>query len=300
MKPTLSIITVNYNSAKETMDFLKSICGNPLSTAVEVIVVDNSQTKGLRKDLWKIESTIKYVGAEGNLGYAGGMNLGMKHASGDYLFLVNNDTTVDVSQLLNLVAQYRQSGEYGILCPVIKNEDNSVQYAGYTMLNPFTARNKTITKVDYGKDITETAYPHGAAMLISRENLDRVGYLSEEYFLYYEEIDWGQRVRNQGLKIGVFNKCHITHAESGSVNKVSQCKLYFTTRNRILFARNHFHKAGQFFFTIYMLMISIPKGLKLLINHNFESLQTFFAAYKWHLFNTRFSKELGNGFDALR
>ena len=301
MKTKVSIITINYNALEDTISFLASIkassyCSN---LELEVVVVDNasevSPQQAISEYPW-----VKLVQSKHNLGFAGGNNLGALDSSGDYLFFVNNDTELDLSQLEELIDQYQAHPEFGLLTPVILNEDTSIQYAGYTELNTLTGMNKLIDTVDSGMGIKETSYPHGAAMLISKENLDKVGLMSENYFLYYEELDWGTRIRRAGLKIGVCLSSRITHKESVTVGRISECKLYFMTRNRILYVRKHFTKAQRFVFSMFFFLVSTPKSLlTFAVRRDFASVKTFLAAISWHFSNDVSSSRLGYKFDGL-
>ena len=297
----VSIITINYNALEDTVSFLESIKStmNFSNLELEVIVVDNASSESPQVALsgypW-----VKFVQSKYNLGFAGGNNLGALDSSGDFLFFVNNDTDLNLLDLEELIDQYKANPEYGILTPVLLNEDASIQYAGYTELNTLTGRNKLINQLDERTGISETSYPHGAAMLISRENLEKVGLMSENYFLYYEELDWGSKVRNVGLKIGVCLTSKIIHKESASVGKISECKLYFMTRNRILFARKHFSKAQRLIFSVFFCLISAPKSLLIfLFKKDFNSIRAFLAAISWHFSNDVSSNKLGYKFDNL-
>ncbi|MBC6427179.1 MAG: glycosyltransferase family 2 protein [Ekhidna sp.] len=301
MKKKVSIITINYNALEDTKLFLASIeAGMNFSNLdLEVIVVDNA-SKVCPQEILEIYPWVRLVKSKYNLGFAGGNNLGTLDSNGDYLFFINNDTALNLIDLEELVAQYESNPEYGLLTPVILNEDRSIQYAGYTEINTLTGRNKLINQLDESQGIKDTGYPHGAAMLISRENFEKVGMMSENYFLYYEELDWGSRIRGAGLKIGVCLSSRIIHKESASVGKVSECKLYFMTRNRILYVRKHFTKMQQLIFSVFFFLFSTPKNLlTFLLRQDFNSIRVFIAAVTWHFTNDRSSRRLGYKFDGL-
>ena len=301
MKAKVSIITINYNSLEDTLLFLESIeASMPFSNLdLEVIVVDNASKENPKKAL-EAYPWVKLVESKHNLGFAGGNNLGTLDSSGDYLFFVNNDTELNLIDLEELIDQYQANPEYGLLTPLILNENGTIQYAGYTELNTLTGRNKLINRLNQKEGIQDTSFPHGAAMLISRENLERVGMMSENYFLYYEELDWGSRIRKVGLKIGVCLSSRIVHKESVSVGKISECKLYFMTRNRILYARKHFSSIQQFIFSLFFFLVSTPKSLLVyFLKMDFSSMRTFIAAIGWHFKNDESSMRLGYKFDSL-
>ena len=301
MKTKVSIITINYNALSNTLQFLESIDAdrNSSTLELEVIVVDNDSAESPQTALSKYP-WVKLVQSKRNLGFAGGNNLGALDSTGNFLFFVNNDAEVRLLDLEELIFQYQRRPDFGLLTPVILNEDGTIQYAGYSELSKLTCRNKLIRELGEKKEIKETKYPHGAAMLISRENLEKVGMMSENYFLYYEELDWGKQIREAGMKIGVCLTSKIMHKESASVSKISECKLYFLTRNRILFARKHFTGVQQFIFSLFFSFFSAPKNLLLfLLRRDLKSMKTFLAAIAWHFVNDVSSRRLGYKFDNL-
>src|SRR4051812_43242426 len=97
--PLISIITVNYNNVAVTVDLLKSI-GNLEYANIEVIVVDNNSAENPAAQLKNTFPSVNVIISNKNLGFAGGNNLGIKAAKGDYLFFVNNDTEL-TPQILN-------------------------------------------------------------------------------------------------------------------------------------------------------------------------------------------------------
>src|SRR6201989_1275702 len=200
IKPLISIITVNYNNTNITADLLRSIVWLEYAN-IEVIVVDNGSAENPTEKLKNILPSTNIILSEKNLGFAGGNNLGIKAAKGDYLFFVNNDTEVTADLIGTLVNTLDTHHEVGIISPKIRYHDDPgmLQYAGYTPMNYYTARNKCIGQYeqDNGQyDIVTgaTGYLHGAAMMLRREAIEKAGSMPETYFLYYEEMDWSEQV----------------------------------------------------------------------------------------------------------
>jgi hypothetical protein len=301
-QPTLSIITINYNALKDTMDFLESIFFSKahMEYPFEVIVVDNASKEDPQTSINECYPEVIVIRSEKNLGFAGGNNLGILASKGDYLFIVNNDTFPDLGRLSTLIDEYGKNMEYGVLCPLLLNMDQTIQFSGYSKINLFTGRNKTYTSSS-SVGIKDSYYPHGAAMLISRENLEKVGLMPEHYFLYYEELDWGEQIRNAGLKIGVSASATLVHNESSTTGKISDLKLYFLTRNRILYIRRNFGVIQKLIFLIFFLFVSVPKHvLVFLTRREFKEIKTFMEAIKWHLTNSTSSETLGYKFNSLK
>jgi GT2 family glycosyltransferase len=188
-----SIITINYNGLKDTCALIETIS---LNDTMEMIVVDNASTNDEASVIKEKYPYIQVIRSEQNLGFAGGNNLGIKAAKGKYLFLINNDTIFKDFNIQALINRLEQSDKIALACPKIRFTwgNQPIQFAGYTPLSPITIRNSAIGcgEDDHGQYDAphSTPYAHGAAMMVKREAIEKVGLMPECYFLYYEELDW--------------------------------------------------------------------------------------------------------------
>ena len=243
MNIILSIITINYNGFKDTCELIDSIAFND---TMEVIVVDNASKNDEATMIEKRYPQVKVIRSDKNLGFAGGNNLGIKAAKGRYLLFINNDTFLTSDSNINsLIKRLESSDKIGIVCPKIRFAWGQcpIQYAGYTPLSAITMRNHAIGygEEDKGQYDTahQTAYAHGAAMMVKRDAIEKVGMMPECYFLYYEEIDWSTMFSRNGYQIWYEPASTIFHKESQATGQNSPLKVYFNTRNRLLFMRRN-------------------------------------------------------------
>jgi GT2 family glycosyltransferase len=268
----ISIITINYNGLKDTCELIDSIT---FTDDIEVIVVDNASKEDEATVIANRYPQVKVIHSDKNLGFAGGNNLGIKAAQGKYLFFINNDTIlpckkVDVKCkifLQPLIDRLESSPKIGMVCPKIKFAwgNNPIQFAGYTPLSTITMRNKSIGfgEEDKGQyDIAHpTPYVHGAAMLVKREVIERVGLMPECYFLYYEELDWSMMFTRAGYDIWYEPACTIFHKESQSTGQESPLKTYYLTRNRLLFVKRNEHRLDQVISYAYLVLIVATRDI---------------------------------------
>lgn len=265
--PLVSLITVNYNQAVVTCDLLEST-RQLTYPHFEIIVVDN----GSREDPTERIQQGNYphvtvVVSPENLGFSGGNNLGIRHAKGEYYFMLNNDTIVTPDLLERLLEPFFQDDRVGVTCPKIRFYDqaNVIQYAGYRPLNPYTGQTWAIglMEPDEGQHDQPgpTYFAHGAAMMVSRAVLEQAGSLDESFFLYYEELDWSARIRRAGFQIYYQAKALIYHRESMSVGKANPLKVYYHTRNRLWFMRRNVTGLPLLIFFLYYFTIALPKAL---------------------------------------
>lgn len=289
--PLVSIITVNYNQADVTCAMLESLKRSAYQN-IEVIVVDNASKENPTAKINAVYHAAQIILSKENLGFAGGNNLGIQAAKGAYLFFVNNDTELTPDLIQNLLEPFSRIQQLGVACPKIYYYDHPemIQYAGYTPINPFTARNSTIGQfeTDKGQHNTEkpTPYAHGAAMLLSRKALEKAGMMPDFYFLYYEELDWCEQIRKAGFEIYYVPKATIYHKESVSVGKMSPLKIYYITRNRILFMRRNAKPLHLAMFTLFLFFFTIPKNMLLyLIKREFNLAKSFLRGVAWNLSN---------------
>ena len=262
MKIDISIITVNYNGLNDTCALIDTIPFDEYS--LEVIVVDNASKNQEAEVIALRYPQVKVIQSERNLGFAGGNNLGIQTAQGKYLFLLNNDTVFKDFNIQALIDRMESSPYIGIVCPKIRFAwgNKPIQYAGYSKLSKISVRNHAIgfNEEDHGQYDTAhpTPYAHGAAMLIKREAINKVGLMTECYFLYYEELDWSMMLTRAGYQIWYEPKCSIYHKESQATGQNSPLRTYYLTRNRLLLIRRNpqeFNKALAYIYLISLVAL---------------------------------------------
>ncbi|MFY7899287.1 MAG: glycosyltransferase family 2 protein, partial [Chitinophagaceae bacterium] len=200
-----------------------------------------------------------------------------------------------------LVATLNEHSQIGMISPKIKyfDEPERIQYAGYTPMNYFTARNSCIGlyEVDNGQFnqvVAKTGYIHGAAMMVRKEAIEKAGLMSENFFLYFEEYDWCDRIQQNGYSIWVNLNACIYHKESVSVGKNSALKEYFMNRNRILFIRRNAAFYQKLFFYVYFLALVVPRNIITYIkNGDPNFIKQLFKAIWWNCTNSVNSTYLG-------
>jgi GT2 family glycosyltransferase len=298
---TVSIITVNFNQPAVTLAFLKSVQIYTDPQNVEVILVDNGCSEDHEVAFKTAFPELHYVKSTVNLGFAGGNNLGISKAKGEYLLLLNNDTEITANFVETLLEEFRVNPEIGMLSPLILyfEKPEIIQYAGFTKMNYLTCRNKGIgsmqtDKGQFDSDSRETAYCHGAAMMCRKDDLRNAGLMAEHFFLYYEELDWCEQFKKSGKKIWFTGKTRIYHKESISVGKESGIKTYFMTRNRMLFIRRNTSWPVTIVFSLFYLFIASPKQIiKYILKGRKDLVKWVIRGIGWNFRNSRDSITLG-------
>lgn len=297
----VSIITVNFNQPRVTEDLFASIAAIKIDIPFELIVVDNGSNENY-VPRWQIAyPEFTFIRSETNLGFAGGNNVGIKAAKGDCLFLVNNDTEFTQGLVEALADTLDKHPSTAIVSPKIHyfTDKEIIQYAGFTKMNFFTCRNSCIglhekDNGQFDKASGPTAFAHGAAMLVRTTALAKAGLMAENFFLYYEEMDWCERFKRAGYAIEVNMQALIYHKESISVGKNSMLKEYFMNRNRILFIRRNASGFQNMVFWVYFLAIVTPRNiLSYLKNKQGGFAGALRKAIWWNITHKVTSNELG-------
>jgi len=297
----VSIITVNFNQSYVTEALLNSIKLTNNYSKIEIIVVDNgSKINSIPEWIIKYPD-INFIRSNRNLGFAGGNNLGIKAAKGDYLFLVNNDTEFTPNLIETIIDTFDKNQAIGMVSPKIRyfDQPDMLQYMGYTTMNYFTARNSCIGQFEtdngqYDHLTGPTGYAHGAAMMVKKECIAKAGPMAENFFLYYEELDWCDHVKRAGYQVWLAAGALIYHKESVSVGKVSALKEYFMNRNRILFIRRNAPLSARIIFYIYFTGMVAPRNILSYIKGGHKDfIKWLLKAIWWNVVEKKDSTNLG-------
>jgi len=198
-----------------------------------------------------------------NLGFAGGNNVGIKYLlSKDafgYVWLLNNDTVVDRHSLQYLMEEMIKKEDNGIAGSKVCSyqEINRIDHAG-GILYPVKGRAEHIgwKQIDSGQydSVKNVDYVTGCSMLISKKCLDSIGLLNEDYFLYFEDVDFCTRAKRNHWKILYVFKSTIYHKISNSLGNNSNLRIYYYTRNRLIFTKKYFPSY------LFYVIIKVLKG----------------------------------------
>jgi len=287
--PLISVVTLTWNTTDITCDFLRSINENCSYPNLEVIIVDNGSKEDPTNVFHAIYPKAKVILNGKNLGFTGGNNVGIRAAQGDYLFIVNNDTEFTPNLLEGLLEIFNQYPNAGIVSPKFHYffHKGTIEYAGYNTVNVFTGRNGMVgcREIDNGQynDIKVTNYAHGGGMMVSREVIENVGPLPEEFFIYYEEFDWCEQIKRKGYKVYYQPKSLIYHKESMTTGKSSPFKTFYHTKNRILFMKRNMSFPNFFIFLGYFICFTIPKNTAtFVLKGQKQHLKSFWKGIMWH------------------
>lgn len=200
-----------------------------------------------------------FIESDKNLGFAGGNNLGIKLAKRlnnfEYVWLLNNDTVIKKNSLSQLVAQGKSDknsnysiGLYGSKLLYYYNP-TKIQAVGGKYNKwfgvPYHVGSNKENSEKYNDSSLKLDYVVGASLFVTKEFIQKVGLLNEEYFLYFEELDWILRGKAQGFKFIYNYKSEVFHKEGATIgesNKIKKSEVaeYYSLKNRIIFSKKYF------------------------------------------------------------
>lgn len=244
----LSVLVLNYRQPEMTIDCLKQLIRNVdnCSESVEIILLDNgSGDDSIEKIAIALKTlphdNIIFLQSSNNLGYAAGNNICITKASGDWLFLLNNDTIFSstfLNEMIQFINKYPNAAAIG---PKIYNCEEPAKpwFTGGSITKTFNplslARDYTIYK--------QVDWLTGCALLINRRTIDEIGMLNEEYFAYLEDVEWCMRIKqvNGQLIYSPFNS--LKHIGSVTTKKhfEKSFNIYYGYRNKLFLILKHAH-----------------------------------------------------------
>ncbi|MGG3832885.1 glycosyltransferase family 2 protein [Geobacillus thermocatenulatus] len=248
----VAIIILNWNAYDDTFECLKSL-EHLTYPYFHVFLVDNASQDGsfdkLQQDYndGKFHLSITFIQTGENLGFAGGNNVAIREAykqGYQYFWLLNNDTVVDPNALTPLVETLENDKQVGIVgSKIYYYGTNKIWFAG-GKVNTWTGKTKHIgiKEEDVGQydQVKEVDYITGCSLGFRREVLETVGYMCEDYFLYYEETDWNVRANQYGWEIKYVPQSRVHHkvsASSGGEKNLSPIVAFYDIRNGYWFVK---------------------------------------------------------------
>ena len=281
MNQKASIIIVNYNGAEDTLECLDSLSKIDYPE-YEIILVDNASSDAsfVLNEVHKNFPAVKILAMPRNLGFAGGNNAGIKTAldgGARYVILLNNDTVVAPDFLSQMIKAAESNEGIGIVGAKIYYfaEKNRVWYNGGTFSWTGGGRHIQDGAIDGNPDDTEikdTEYITGCALLIKREAVEKIGLLCEDFFMYYEDIEWSLRAQKSGYKIVVAPAAHIWHKVSRTASKMGAPAIhYYNIRNALLLAKMHAPAPVKMLIYIWSAYHYAKQSIKLMMFRSRES-----------------------------
>lgn len=277
----LEIVICDNHSEQQSVDYIKTFCQR-LSSEGRINSFYALQNSPFTK-LDKLESVdlpkVTLIQTGGNLGFAGGVNVGLKYAisqnDAEYYWILNNDCIATRDSLNELLHKMKFDPKIGICGSTLiyEHDRETVQALGGASYNKYFAASRSIGAFERFDRVIITdeqvearmSYVVGASMLVSNALIKEIGLMDESYFLYSEEHDWAYRALLSGFKLGYASKSIIFHKHGASIGSDakggSPKSMFYLYRSKILFTKK-FHCLLTPLVYVYCLYVALKFALK--------------------------------------
>lgn len=254
MNPKISIIVVNYKVENELINCIDSIYSSNPNIKFEIIIVDNNSNSKLKGLLKSKFPKVMYIKSPNNIGFGAGNNLGVKYAKGEYLFIINPDTRIFPGTIEKLYNFLKNNQYVGIAAPLLidKKGRTFIRQGSkkLTLLNAilslsflckiFAGKVKSFYFENWNKKTNqEVDVAPGTAFMVSKELFKKINGFDERFFLYFEENDICNRVKNLGYKIFILSDSKIFHKIGASTKKYYNSEKEFK-KSRFLYFKKYY------------------------------------------------------------
>ncbi len=283
--PEVYAVILNYNGFNDSRDCIKSllVSNHPL----KILIVDNNSTDDSYQKLTTLFPNLKFIKSDKNLGYAGGMNLGIKYAlnqNADFILLVNQDVIVTPGFLKPMLTKFYYDDKIGIVSNKVlyKNPNDIIYCAGgriSKLLCTGVAEYQGMSASDYANEEREITLAEGCFLLIKKDVFNKVGLLNEKFFMYLEDVEFSERVRKY-FKIIYTNKSVVYHESGAGKNwsRFTSLYNYYYTRNRLWFYEGK-SLIEKLYIILLSVIISIAKSISIIFISKKEKLNSLKALW---------------------
>ncbi len=279
-QPTVTVVIPNWNGKDVIGKCLNSL-QNQTYKPTEIIVVENGSTDGSAEYITKNYPNVKLIIEPKNLGFAGGVNVGIKAAQSDYVWLFNNDAVAQKDCLAKLVNTAIKNKANITSAVILDKEGKKIDSDGdvYTMYGFPYPRHRNLGVSALPEKDEPIFAASGGASLYKSSLFTEIGYFEESFFAYYEDVDLSIRAQLQKKSIWLSHNAIVLHATSHTSNKIPGFGREMAIRNSIYIFWRDLPKGVQgkifwrFLYANWRLsLISMVKG------HPYRVLRAHFTA----------------------
>lgn len=292
----MSVVLLNWNGDEDTIECLESLKTLDYPR-FDVYLVDNDSKQQsinnildyLDTDSYYNSLTVKkdelstfkkredvnlvFILNDNNAGFAGGNNVALEYIKNNipsgYVMLLNNDTIVSPDLLTGLVSKFNESDDTGFVGArhYYYHEKDRIQTVGGGRIDLIHGECSAVTESEVPDEFD---FLTGSCILMPCDVLRDVGVINEEYFMYWEDVDWSTRARKKGYKLRISDTGYIYHKEGASIKSLS--RIYYHTRNRILYMKRNTNALTYYKFLIYIVLFVLKESVTNIIKNREYSL----------------------------
>lgn len=227
-------IVLNYNGGEEVLSTLESLLAG--NVRPEILVIDNASSDNSPLLIQKEFPNLEILPQSRNLGFAAGMNVGIRSGlsrGARFFWLVNNDAKVEKDTLEKLLTVAHSKRSIGLLSPAIFTPEGKPWFLGGRISYGRMRAEHTFSQKSKNS-FYPTEYLTGCVLLIPRKTIEKIGFLNEKYFLYYEDVAYSLTAKRAGFQTVVVPNARAFHTEQ---SRFLQDKIYWLVRSGLTFFR---------------------------------------------------------------
>lgn len=272
--PCLSIIIVNWNTRDLLTQCLESIYQSQTSYSIEIIVVDNGSTDKSPDLVRTRYRSVTLIENQSNIGFARANNQAISFSRAKYVLLLNSDTLVQAETLTSLVGFLDDYPDVALVGGQLLNRDGTFQasFGDFPTFLSEVAVAAGLSRIIYGKyypshspaestDARVVDWVGGACLAARKSAIESVGGLDENFFMYFEELDWCYRFHIAGWKVCYLPRAKVIHLGGQSTSGSEEKKLIWLNHGRLRFFEKYKSRLTASTLRASLRVIAICKGL---------------------------------------
>jgi GT2 family glycosyltransferase len=294
MSKEIDIVIVNWNSGEYLRECVGSINQYARDYTNQIVIVDNGSTDNSAININSLHVQCKVIINSVNLGFSKACNQGYKETSTKYVLFLNPDTLINSRSLECPISLMDQNPGIGICGIRMMDEvqQTSRHCARFPTILTFLFQALGINKLpllkSYGMHMddwdheTEDYVDHviGAFFFVRRQLYDEIDGFDEDYFVYYEDIDFSFRAKKNGWLSYYDPKCNVMHVGGGSSRKVKAQRLAYSLSGRMIFVKKHYGVIRQILLLLIILLIEpVPRMINLLAKKEISEIKNVIYGY---------------------
>ncbi len=303
----IDIVVVNWNSGDYLKKCINSIFINNNENVIgTVFIIDNNSSDSSIERI-HIYDKIVLISNDENKGFSKACNQGFKLCRSSYVLLLNPDAQLLENTLQECINLMRKRNDIDILgCQLINDEDKvTISCCRFPTLKGFFFDSIGLSKIApsiFKPAILMTDFNHkenkfvdqvmGAFMFMRRSIFERSGYFDEQFFVYFEELDFSKRVSETGGKSYYDSNIKAIHSGGGTTNSVKAFRLYLNLRSRLQYVRKHFNASGYYFVWFCTFFIEpVTRTIFLLLKGETKEIKEIYKSYRLLLMHSKENKK---------
>tara|TARA_B100000287_G_scaffold201639_1_gene190464 strand:+ start:1020 stop:1865 length:846 start_codon:yes stop_codon:yes gene_type:complete len=227
MNDLLTIVFVSFYSEKKILDYLKYFNNN-----FKIIIIDNANDLNLKVKLQGF-SILKIINNKENIGFGAALNQGLEMVNTKYAMHLDIDTKFEISSINKMITEAEKIKDFAMLGPKISN---------------YTYKNNHFIKKKYENNYNLMKYMEGCCLFFNLNEIKKIGFFDENFFLYFEEVDLVTRCLKKSLKVIMIDDISIEHIGGSSVSEEFSSEVEINRNWHYMWSKFYYFKKHSGYF----------------------------------------------------